>query len=439
MEYANLGNSDLKVSCICMGCMGFGNASTGQHSWTVDEETSKSIIKRGLELGINFFDTAIAYQAGTSEEYLGKAIREYAKRDEIVIATKFLPRSQEEIANGVSGKEHVLKSLNTSLSHLGMDYVDLYIYHMWDWNTPIEEYLEGLQEGVKSGKIRQIGIANCFAWQLAEANSIAREKRWPEFVSVQNHYNLIMREEEREMNVYAKERNIALTPYSALAAGRLSKRPGEISKRLEKDDYAKLKYDAAIDKDVKIITRVCEIADAHNVSMTEVALAWLLTKVTSPIVGATKISHVEGAVKALDLKLSSEEIKELEELYEPHVLSGVMAQNIPAARKTEQVWIKNGKYIKQIIQLLYLSYDKAKQSLENSLKELNIGYIDLVLIHWPIPLGKDDVWQKLNQETWKVMEEFYKAGVIKVIGVSNFLEHHLNNLLETAQIKTMVI
>ena len=346
MEYANLGNSDLKVSCICMGCMGFGNASTGQHSWTVDEETSKAIIKRGLELGINFFDTAIAYQAGTSEEYLGKAIREYAKRDEVVIATKFLPRSQEEIANGVSGKEHVLKSLNASLSHLGMDYIDLYIYHMWDWNTPIEEYLEGLQEGVKSGKIRQIGIANCFAWQLAEANSIAREKGWPEFVSVQNHYNLIMREEEREMNVYAKERNIALTPYSALAAGRLSKRPGETSKRLEKDDYAKLKYDAAIDKDAKIITRVCEIADAHNVSMTEVALAWLLTKVTTPIVGATKISHVEGAVKALDLKLSSEEIKALEELYEPHVLSGVMAQNTPAARKTEQVWIKNGEYLK---------------------------------------------------------------------------------------------
>ena len=346
MEYVNLGKSDLKVSRICMGCMGFGNAATGQHSWTVDEEISKSIIKRGLELGINFYDTAIAYQAGTSEEYLGKAIKEYAKREEVVIATKFLPRSQEEIANGISGKEHVRSSLDASLSHLGMDYVDLYIYHMWDWNTPVEDYLAGMAEGVKVGKIRQIGIANCFAWQLAEANAIAKENGWPEFVSVQNHYNLIMREEEREMNVYAAERNIALTPYSALAAGRLSKRPGEISKRLEQDAYAKLKYDATSDKDAKVIARVCEIADAHSVSMTEVSLAWLLTKVASPIVGATKLSHVEGAVKAVNLKLSSEEIKALEEFYEPHFLSGVMAQNTPAERTIEQVWIKNGKYRK---------------------------------------------------------------------------------------------
>lgn len=346
MEYVNLGKSDLKVSRICMGCMGFGNAATGQHSWTVDEEISKSIIKRGLELGINFYDTAIAYQAGTSEEYLGKAIREYAKRDEVVIATKFLPRSQEEIANGISGKEHVRSSLDASLSHLGMDYVDLYIYHMWDWNTPVEDYLAGMAEGVKVGKIRQIGIANCFAWQLAEANAIAKENGWPEFVSVQNHYNLIMREEEREMNVYAAERNIALTPYSALAAGRLSKRPGEISKRLEQDAYAKLKYDATSDKDAKVIARVCEIADAHGVSMTEVSLAWLLTKVSSPVVGATKISHVEGAAKAVELKLSDDEINALEELYEPHFLSGVMAQNTPAARNIEQVWIKNGKYRK---------------------------------------------------------------------------------------------
>lgn len=346
MEYVTLGKSDLKVSRICMGCMGFGNAQTGQHSWTVDEETSKAIIKRGLELGINFYDTAIAYQAGTSEEYLGKAIKEYAKRDEVVIATKFLPRSQEEIANGISGKEHVLNSLDASLSHLEMDYVDLYIYHMWDWNTPVEEYLAGMAEGVKAGKIRQIGIANCFAWQLAEANAIAKENGWPEFVSVQNHYNLIMREEEREMNVYADERNIALTPYSALAAGRLSKRPGETSKRLEQDTYAKFKYDASADKDAKVIAKVSEIADARGVSMTEVSLAWLLTKVTSPIVGATKISHVEGAASAIDLKLTDDDIKALEEFYEPHFLSGVMAQNTPAARNIEQVWIKNGKYRK---------------------------------------------------------------------------------------------
>lgn len=218
---------------------------------------------------------------------------------------------------------------------------------MWDWNTPVEEYLAGMAEGVKAGKIRQIGIANCFAWQLAEVNAIAKENGWPEFVSVQNHYNLIMREDEREMNVYADERNIALTPYSALAAGRLSRRPGETSKRLEQDTYAKFKYDASADKDAKVIAKVSEIADARGVSMTEVSLAWLLTKVTSPIVGATKISHVEGAASAVDLKLTDDDdIKALEEFYEPHFLSGVMAQNTPATRTTEQVWIKNGKYRK---------------------------------------------------------------------------------------------
>lgn len=346
MKYTKLGNTDLTVSRICMGCMGFGNAQTGQHSWTVDEETTRSIIRCGLELGVNFFDTAIAYQAGTSETFLGRAVRDFAKRDEVVIATKFLPRSQDDIASGISGQAHVKKSLETSLNHLGMDYVDLYIYHMWDWNTPIEEYLEGLGEAVKSGKVRQIGIANCFAWQLAEANAIAEKNGWPQFVSVQNHYNLIMREEEREMNVYAGERNIALTPYSALAAGRLSKRPGETSKRLEEDTYAKFKYDATAEADGEVITRVRDIADKRGISMTEVSLAWLLTKVASPIVGATKLSHIEGAVKAVELELTDDEITALEERYVPHNLSGVMAQNTPAAKAKEQVWIQNGKYTK---------------------------------------------------------------------------------------------
>ena len=343
MEYVTLGNSDLKVSRICMGCMGFGDASSGQHSWTLNENDSKAIIKRGLELGINFFDTAIGYQSGTSEKYLGKAIKEYANRDDVVIATKFVPRSKEEIAKGISGKQHVLDSLDKSLANLNMDHVDLYIYHMWDWNTPVEEYLEGLNEAYKAKKVRYIGIANCFAWQLEMANNIARANRWPQFISVQNHYNLIMREEEREMNVYAKMHNIALTPYSALAAGRLAKRPNETSKRLELDEYAKFKYDASIDKDAKVIEKVMEIADRHQVSMTQVSLAWLLTKVSSAIVGATKISHVEGAVRSLDLKLSANEIRELEELYEPHFLSGVMAQNRPENRNDEQVWIKNAK------------------------------------------------------------------------------------------------
>lgn len=197
MQYTKLGNSELRVSRICLGCMGFGNASTGQHSWTVDEEQTRSIVKRALELGVNFFDTAIAYQNGTSEEYLGRALKDFAKREEMVVATKFLPRSGEEIAAGVTGQAHIEKQLELSLKHLGMDYVDLYIYHMWDYQTPIYDILDGLNRMVKAGKVRHIGIANCYAWQLAKANALAEKEGFTKFVSVQNHYNLLFREEER--------------------------------------------------------------------------------------------------------------------------------------------------------------------------------------------------------------------------------------------------
>ena len=327
MKYTKLGKSDLNVSRICMGCMGFGNAATGQHSWTVDEGQSREIIKRGLELGINFFDTAIVYQNGTSEQFLGRALRDFAKRDEVVVATKFTPRTQEEIDGGISGQKHIENYLNQSLKNLNMEYVDLYIYHMWDYHTPMEEIMEGLHAVVKAGKARYIGISNCFAWQLAKANFYAREHGLTEFVSIQGHYNLIAREEEREMAPFCRDQNIAITPYSALAGGRLSKHPGETSKRLVEDSYAKFKYDSTAEADGKIIARVAEIADKRGVSMTEVALAWLLTKVTAPVVGATKISHVEGAARAVDLVLTDEEINYLEELYVPHALVGVMAQN----------------------------------------------------------------------------------------------------------------
>ena len=327
MKYTKLGNSDLNVSRICMGCMGFGNASTGQHSWTVDEAQTREIIKRGLELGINFFDTAIVYQNGTSEQFLGRALRDFARRDEVVVATKFTPRTQEEIDSGISGQKHIENYINQSLKNLNMEYVDLYIYHMWDYHTPMEEIMEGLHAVVKAGKARYIGISNCFAWQLAKANFYAREHNLTEFISIQGHYNLIAREEEREMAPFCRDQNIAMTPYSALAGGRLSKRPGETSKRLVEDSYAKFKYDSTADADGKIIARVAEIADKRGVSMTEVALAWLLTKVTAPVVGATKISHIEGAAKAVDLALTDEEINYLEELYMPHALVGVMAQN----------------------------------------------------------------------------------------------------------------
>ncbi|MBP3248764.1 MAG: aldo/keto reductase [Ruminococcus sp.] len=329
MKYAKLGSSELNISRICMGCMGFGDPGQGQHSWTLDEERSREIIKHGLDLGVNFFDTAIAYQSGTSEQFVGRALRDFAKRDQVVVATKFLPRTQEEIQAGVSGQQHVANMLDQSLANLGMDYVDLYICHMWDWNTPIEEILEGLSNAVKAGKVRYTGISNCFAWQLAKANAIAQREGFPQFVSVQGHYNLIFREEEREMAVLCAEDNIAMTPYSALASGRLARLPGETSKRAEEDKFAKFKYDATREQDEVIIRRVAEVAENHGVSMTEVSLAWLLTKVTAPVVGATKLHHMEGADKATELELSPEEIQFLEEPYVPHPLAGVMAQNRP--------------------------------------------------------------------------------------------------------------
>ena len=338
MKYAKLGNSDLNVSRICMGCMGFGDPSRGQHSWTIDEEQSREIIRRGLELGVNFYDTAIAYQSGTSEQYVGRAMRDFAKREEVVVATKFLPRTQEEIEAGITGQQHIETMINASLKNLGMDYVDLYIYHMWDWQTPIYDILDGLNRAVKAGKVRYIGISNCFAWQLAKANALAEKEGFAKFVSIQGHYNLLFREEEREMAPLCAEDNIALTPYSALASGRLSRRPGEDTKRAREDSYAKFKYDATKEQDAVIIRRVEEIAEKRGVSMTEVSLAWLLTKVTAPVVGATKLHHIEGAVKATDLELTDEECAYLEEPYVPHPLAGVMAQNKPANAKEKHVW-----------------------------------------------------------------------------------------------------
>lgn len=326
MEYIKLGNSDLQVSRICMGCMGFGDATAGMHSWTLDEEASRQIIRHGLENGINFYDTAIGYQGGTSEQYVGRALRDFAKREDVIVATKFPARTPAEIEAGITGQQHVENMLNQSLKNLGMDYVDLYIVHMWDYNTPLYEIMEGLNNAVKAGKVRAIGISNCYAYQLAKANALAEKEGFAKFVSIQGHYNLLFREEEREMAKLCREDNIAMTPYSALASGRLSRRPGEDSKRLQEDAFAKSKYDATAAQDALIIDRVAELADRHEVSMTEISLAWLLTKVASPVVGATKPHHVDGAVKAVELKLTEEEIAYLEEPYVPHKLVGVMAR-----------------------------------------------------------------------------------------------------------------
>lgn len=326
MKYIKLGNSNLNVSKICLGCMGFGEAEKGMHSWTLPYEESKEIIKYALDSGINFFDTAMSYQSGTSEEFLGKAIKEYATRENVVIATKFTPRTEKEIADNISGQKHIENCLNASLKRLETNYIDLYILHMWDYNTSIEETMETLNNLVRNGKIKYIGISNCYAWQIAKANEIAKSHEWEQFISVQGHYNLIFREEEREMIPYCKEHNIALTPYSTLASGRLSRPLGEQSKRFQEDKFAVGKYESSLDIDSPIIKRVEEISQTKKVSMTEVSLAWLLTKVSSPIVGATKKHHIDGAIKSVDLELNLDEINYLEELYKPHSLVGVMAQ-----------------------------------------------------------------------------------------------------------------
>ena len=343
MKYTKLGNSKLNVSRVCMGCMGFGDPKNGMHTWTLPEDESIEIITDGLDNGINFYDTAIGYQNGTSEQYVGKAIRENANRSEVVVATKFLPRTEEEIKNNITGQQHIHDFVDRSLENLGLDYIDLYIYHMWDYNTPIYDILEGLNEVIEEGKVKYIGISNCFAWQLAKANALADAEGFNKFVSIQGHYNLIFREEEREMIPLCKADNIATTPYSALASGRLSRLPGEESKRLKEDFYAKLKYHSTEDKDLEIIKRVSELAENHDVSMTEVSLAWLLTKVTSPIVGATKPHHVEGAVNSVELALTSDDIRYLEEPYVAHELVGVMADNKVSASDDEKVWAKHTK------------------------------------------------------------------------------------------------
>lgn len=328
MDYVQLGNSNLSVSRICLGCMGFGDPDKGGHAWTLDQEATTAIISHALDQGINFFDTAIAYQGGTSEQYVGKALSQLAKRGDVVIATKFLPRTEEERQNKVSARDHIEGSLNASLNNLGMDYVDLYIYHMWDYHTPMEDIMEALDSLVKAGKTRYIGISNAYAYQIATANAYARAHNLTEFLSIQGHYNLIFREEEREMNRFANENNIALTPYSALASGRLSRLAGDnSSQRMNLDNFAKSKYQDTADQDQEIIQRVHKIAEKYQVTMTEVSLAWLLTKATAPVVGATKVHHIDGAVAAVNLKLTAEDIHYLEELYSPHPLVGVMANN----------------------------------------------------------------------------------------------------------------
>lgn len=325
MEFTTLGNSGIEISRICLGCMGFGRMPGSPQGWTLDETSSQEIIKHALELGVNFFDTAMVYGGGTSEQFLGRAIKALTTRDRVIIATKFHPPTAEESAADVRGQQHVADCLDKSLARLGMDYVDLYILHRWGYHTPVEELLEGLDTAVKSGKVRAIGISNCYAWQLAKANYIAEKNGWNKFVSIQGHYNLLHREEELEMIPFCEEEGISLTPYSPLASGRLVKPRTEKTARLELDGMAKSKYDTTAEQDSVIVDRVAELAEKKGLSRTQIALGWLLSKVTSPVVGATKISHMEEAVSAVGITLSSEEIAYLEEPYVPHKLVGVMS------------------------------------------------------------------------------------------------------------------
>lgn len=325
MNYITLPNTDLYVSKVCLGCMGFGDNQMGMHKWTLDYDHTKEIIAHALAAGINFFDTAMGYQMGTSEEYVGRAIQELTTREKVVIATKYIPRSKEQMENGISAKTHIFTCLENSLKRLNTSYIDLYYLHMWDQDTPIEETLEALNECVVSGKVRYIAVSNCFAWQLAQANEIAKAHGWAPFVAVQGHYNLIFREEEREMVPYCNQNDVSMVPYSALAAGRLARKIGETSNRLEKDTFAKGKYDATEEMDHVIINRVYELSMKKNVSMTAISLAWLMCKVASPVVGATKPHHLDGIVEAMQVSFSDEELQYLEELYQPHKLVGVMA------------------------------------------------------------------------------------------------------------------
>lgn len=325
MEYIKFGNTGMDVSKLCLGGMSFGDSEKWIHQWVLDEEKSRPIIKKALELGINFFDTANVYSGGTSEEILGKALKDYADRDEIVIATKVHGQMHKGPNGSGLSRKAIMSEIDKSLKRLGTDYVDLYIIHRWDYNTPIEETMEALHDVVKAGKARYIGASSMAAYQFQKALYVAEKNGWTKFVSMQNHYNLLYREEEREMMPLCIEEKIAVTPYSPLAAGRLTRDLAEKTYRSETDEIAKFKYDTTADTDRLVVERVAELAKKRGIPRAQIALAWLLHKepITAPIIGATKISHLEDGVGALDVKLTPEEISLLEEPYVPHAVTFV--------------------------------------------------------------------------------------------------------------------
>lgn len=322
MEYVRLGTTGLKVSRICLGCMTYGRR-TERWQWALEEEESRPFIQRALELGINFFDTADVYTGGASEEVVGRALRDFAKRDQVVLATKVFGVMGPGPNDAGLSRKHIFDAIDASLRRLGTDYVDLYQIHRWDDNTPIEETLEALHDVVKAGKARYIGASSMYAWQFAKALYTADKHGWTRFVSMQNHYNLAYREEEREMLPLCRDQGIGVIPWSPLARGLLARRPDAAeTDRSKTDAYSRTLYTRENDR--AIAARVSDIAEARGIANAQVALAWMLSKpiITAPIVGASKSHHLEDAVAALDVQLSAEEIAQLEELYQPHPVLG---------------------------------------------------------------------------------------------------------------------
>jgi 1-deoxyxylulose-5-phosphate synthase len=324
MKYINLGSTGVKVSELCLGCMTFGVPERGEHPWTLPEEQSRPLIRQAVEAGINFFDTANTYSDGTSEEIVGRALKDFTRRDDVVIATKvFFPVHKGPNGRGLSRKA-IFTAIDASLQRLGTEYVDLYQIHRWDYSTPIEETLEALNDVVRSGKARYLGASSMFAWQFSKALFLARQRGWTPFISMQNHYNLLYREEEREMMPLCTAEGIAVMPWSPLARGRLTRPWDTETARTRTDEYGNKLYESTVEADRRVVEQVAAIAAARGVTSAQVALAWVAQKpfVTAPIVGASKPQHLSDALAALTLHLEAAEIARLEAPYVPHTIVG---------------------------------------------------------------------------------------------------------------------
>ncbi len=326
MQTTRLGHSGLKVSRLCLGCMTYGEPDRGPHEWTLGEEASRPFIREALEAGINFFDTANVYSAGSSEEILGRALRDYARRDEVVVATKVHGKMAEHANGGGLSRRAILSEIDHSLRRLGMDHVDLYQIHRFDPHTPIEETLEALHDVVKAGKARYIGASSMFAWQFCKSLYLAERHGWTRFVSMQNHLNLLYREEEREMLGLCLEEGVGVIPWSPLARGKLARPPSAegSTDRARTDKFSRTLYDHTAEADARVIDAVGEVAEARHTSRAAVALAWLLAKpgITAPIIGVSKPHHLKDALAAMTLQLDAEEIRRLEADYAPHAVAG---------------------------------------------------------------------------------------------------------------------